>query len=403
MMIGQRGLTSRRWAAASLLITAPLAGGCSEDYHFTPVRVKALEPAAQIVAGAYHTCAILRNGNTACWGDNDAGQLGDVSIGSLSTSPRWVSLAADPVRLAAGPRHTCALFDEGRVRCWGDDVGGSLGVVPAGCGDTSGGADVVAGGRCPVPPRDVPGLEDVVELAAGGLVEADDPSLGFTCAVRGADTVVCWGDNRSHQLGADPETVVRSEPALVLDLGGFPLRGVTRVAAGEAHACALDAQGDVWCWGDGAAGAVRKEGVRGATDVAAGGRHSCAALGTGQVACWGWNLNGQSGDGPIVDSADEVVGVTLVEGVASAKVVVAGGRHSCALIDDGGVVCWGSNQSGQLGSEEANLVSAPVRAALDVRAVALAAGREHTCALDEEGGVFCWGSDGQGQIGTGRQ
>ena len=64
-------------------------------------------------------------------------------------------------------------------------------------------------------------------------------------------------------------------------------------------------------------------------------------------------------------------------------------------------MCWGSDQSGQLGSEETNLVSTPVRAALDVRVVALAAGREQTCALDEEGGVLCWGSDVQGQIGTG--
>ncbi|WP_437279151.1 RCC1 domain-containing protein [Sorangium sp. So ce375] len=75
------------------------------------------------------------------------------------------------------------------------------------------------------------------------------------------------------------------------------------------------------------------------TDVAAGGRHRCAALGTGQVACWGWNFNGQSGGRPIVDGADEVAGVTLIEGVAGAGAVWAGGRHSCALLDDGGVMC----------------------------------------------------------------
>ncbi|WP_441289322.1 hypothetical protein ACSRUE_00595 [Sorangium sp. KYC3313] len=197
-------------------------------------------------------------------------------------------------------------------------------------------------------PRNVPGLEGVVELAADGLVEADDPSLEFTCAVRGADTVVCWGDNRSHLLGS---ATGRSEPALVVPF--LPQPGWV---PGEAQACALDAQGDVWRWGDGAVGAARKEGVRGAadvaagdgaTDVAAGGRaagacHSCAALGTGQVACWHCNLNGQSGSGPIVDCADEVLVVTLVEGVAGAKAVVASGRHGCALLDDGGVVCWGS-------------------------------------------------------------
>jgi alpha-tubulin suppressor-like RCC1 family protein len=80
------------------------------------------------------------------------------------------------------------------------------------------------------------------------------------------------------------------------------------------------------------------------------------------VACWGWNLNGQSGR-PTVDSADEGVGVTLIAGVAGAMAVVAGGRHTCALLADGSVVCWGSNQSGQLGSEETNQVSAPVPAA----------------------------------------
>ncbi|AUX48737.1 uncharacterized protein SOCE26_102780 [Sorangium cellulosum] len=253
-----------------------------------------------------------------------------------------------------------------------------------------------------MPPRDVPGLGDVVALAAGGLVEDEDPSLGFTCAVRGGDTVACWGDNRSGQLGAGGDAEVRGEPAEVFDADGFPLRGVTRVAAGEAHVCALDERGDVWCWGDGAAGAVRKQGVSGAIDVAAGGRHSCAALGTGEVLCWGWNLNGQSG-GRFVSDGEDSVGVTRVEGVAGARAVVAGGRHSCALLDDGGVMCWGSNQSGQLGTEEASLSSTPVRAALGVRATALAAGSEHTCALDDEGGVSCWGSDGHGQVGTGRE
>ncbi|WP_437769991.1 hypothetical protein WMF27_00945 [Sorangium sp. So ce281] len=104
----------------------------------------------------------------------------------------------------------------------GDDMGGSLGVLPAGYADISGGADVVAGGRCPVPPRNVPGLEGVVELAADGLVEADDPSLEFTCAVRSADTVVCWGENRSHLLGS---ATVRSEPALVLPPSFLPQPG----------------------------------------------------------------------------------------------------------------------------------------------------------------------------------
>lgn len=197
-------------------------------------------------------------------------------------------------------------------------------------------------------------LEDVVELAAGGLVEADDPSLGFTCAVRAADTVVCWGDNLIHLLGSDPESTVRSESAFVRSQPGWVPAGRRDARRRRRGARRAPSTRRATC---GAGETVPPEpparrgcAARPTLQRAAGGRHSC---GTGQVACWGWNLNGQSGGGPIFDSADEVVevvGVTLVESVAGARAVVTGRRHSCALLDDGSVVCWGSNQSGQLGS-----------------------------------------------------
>lgn len=408
-MIERRRYFARR-ATTGLLLAAPFIGGCSGYDNFTPVGVAGLEPATQVVAGGNHTCALLKNGNTACWGSNDEGQVGDAAVESMSTSPKWVSLDADATRLSAGPRHTCALFADGTVDCWGDDRSGWLGVASTlPCAAPSVDPSAAAGVPCPVPPGDVPGVQDATTIASGGVMEDDAPSLGFTCVVRGGDTVECWGDNRSGQLGTSSDDKVIREPVQVFDKDGFPLRHMKRLAAGGGHACAVNEDGDVWCWGSNAsgqsqasaAGATRVTGASGAVDVAAGDRHSCAALSTGKVMCWGWNLNGQS-DGAHTGTEDETVSVSEVKGVTGAKAVAAGARHSCALLEDGGVMCWGSNQVGQLGTENAGFESPPVRAALSARVTAITAGKAHTCALGEGGEVLCWGSDGSGQVGSGR-
>jgi alpha-tubulin suppressor-like RCC1 family protein len=182
-----------------------------------------------------------------------------------------------------------------------------------------------------------------------------------------------------------------------------------QVAAGNGHSCALGSSGAVFCWGDNSAGQlgngatttrdapVRVSGLTAAAvQIAAGGAHGCALLDTGGLVCWGRNAFGQLGDGTTTPSSVPVA-VAIID---DAEEVTAGDAHTCALRASSTVECWGSNAFGQLGTgsgDAQELLPAPL-SLLDVLEVA--AGKEHTCALRANGEVFCWGrDDGDGRLG----
>jgi hypothetical protein len=126
--------------------------------------------------------------------------------------------------------------------------------------------------------------------------------------------------------------------------------------------------------------------------------HSCAVLADTTVRCWGNNSAGQVGDGSLTTI---VSAPAAVQGLFGARAVVGGDRHSCALMDDGSVACWGSNVSGELGIGTRAPSLTPVRV-LDLRgAVALSAGAQHTCAIMDDDTVRCWGANNLGQLGSG--
>ena len=139
--------------------------------------------------------------------------------------------------------------------------------------------------------------------------------------------------------------------------------------------------------------------VTGATNVvavAAGSIHTCALLADHTVQCWGVGLLGQIGNGALgVSYAATVLGIT------NADAIVAGGTHSCALLDDRTVRCWGNNGSGQLGDGSLVDQSSPVAVAGLSDVTAISAGYSHTCALLANGAVECWGSNIFGQLGDG--
>lgn len=391
----------------SLLLLSILASACAPEGLFAPAKVDGLEPAASLALGEWHSCALLRNGNLGCWGRNHAGQLGGGTDLDYATRPTWVPLPADPIDVAAGSHHGCAILEDGDVHCWGEASSGQLG-VDARCSEV---------GRCPLPPTRVPGVEGAVALAAGGveLFDADGlerHDVAFTCALLADGRVTCWGVNHAGQLGAG-DGAVHEGPVLVLDQDGFPIRDIVALDAGGQHACAIDASGSIWCWGSPALGkgggylaAARIDGIRGALDIATGTDHSCALLIDGGVACWGWNLNGQAGDTLENDYcgaegyADCLPSPRPVDGVVGALDVAAGERHSCALVKGGEVVCWGSNQAGQLGVDLPGLARGASRVRLPLPAIDLDAGAAHTCAVLENGDVACWGSVPFGQVGT---
>jgi alpha-tubulin suppressor-like RCC1 family protein len=133
--------------------------------------------------------------------------------------------------------------------------------------------------------------------------------------------------------------------------------------------------------------------------IAVGDFHSCALLPDGVVKCWGSNTSGQVGNGTTVKSLISPVSVT---GLGRTIAIAAGGGHTCALVAGGTVMCWGDNSYGQLGDGTTDDSSVPVAVAGLTDARGIAAGGWHTCALvGSDGTVKCWGMNGIGQLGDG--
>jgi alpha-tubulin suppressor-like RCC1 family protein len=243
------------------------------------------------------------------------------------------------------------------------------------------------------------GVEIAVAVAAGGSV-----TTKHTCVVTSGGAVQCWGDNTVGMLGSG-SSVGSATPVTVPGLAG-----ASAVAASADCSCALASGGTVWCWGrlpDGTSASSPVQVVGPSNAVAlsvAGGAtsfgvqtHSCVLISDGSVQCWGSNGNGQLGDGTRISSVAPVT----VAGLSGATAIAAGGAHSCAIISDGSVRCWGDNTHGQLGDGTDNSSATPV-AVLQVRgAIAIAAGYTHTCAIVAGGAVECWGYKERGQLGDG--
>jgi alpha-tubulin suppressor-like RCC1 family protein len=383
--------------ALPLVFGAVAAGaGCELTIDWQPARVPGEMAAVEVAAGRAHTCILYVNGNLGCWGENRDGQLGFAGTEPVG-QPRGVPVMPDPAAVAAGPYHTCAAIIDGTVQCWGTNNDGFLGVATPDCA-----ADRSA---CRSGPAPVSGITGAARIAAGGGQAASAAGVtGFTCAVEGADVVLCWGDNRAGQLGRGAIGPVDGVPARVVDADGFALRSIVKVATGFTHACAIDADGGVWCWGElPAAGthasAHRIPDVTGAIDVTAGELHTCVMLADGGARCWGENGNAQAvpfapsspvchqevDDNCVFDDPRPVAGVPAVTAIA------AGARHTCAIAVGGDVVCWGSNQGGQLARSVASLAERPAAVSLPLPAVRLSAGVAHTCAVTNDGAVYCWG------------
>jgi len=399
----------------------------------------------RIAAGEAHSCAVLA-GRVKCWGRNASGQLGvgdredrGDNSGEMGDRLPPVSLGTGRTvaAVALGGRHSCALLDRGDIKCWGD---GSLGQL--GQGDTNQRwRNEELGDRLPA--VDLGGARTATALAAG---------LYHTCALLDGGEVKCWGDNRFGQLGIgaagnrgdDPREMGNDLPAV--DLGADDVSGAARaravaIAAGAYHTCAvLAGSGVVKCWGWNdhgqlGAGDRRSRGIdpadmgvglhpvplgegRKVADVTAGGFHTCALLAeSGEVKCWGLNQAGQLGLGHreprganLAELGDLLPAVKLGIGMP-ARAITAGAAHTCALLADFSVRCWGLNASGELGigstanqgddAPDGGDALPPVRLdAPTVGASRIAAGANHTCAV-HGAAVTCWGANRFGRLGVG--
>lgn len=299
--------------------------------------------------------------------------LGACGGGDGGSSGPTANSRATPM-LAGGANQTCSLAANGTVQCWGINSVGQLGNGTTTSSTT---------------PAPVSGISTAVRIAAGH---------DHSCAVLGSGAVQCWGNNFSGQLG-NGTNASSAEPVTVSGISQ-----ATWVAVAMFHSCAVISNGTVQCWGRNFEGElgngnnldsnipVTVTGIGSATMVASDFSHNCALLREGTVQCWGYGFMGQLGNG-----ARNVTNTTpvTVSGISNATAIAVGGYHTCALLSDQTVRCWGSNENGQLGigmsSIETPNSSIPVPVNGVSSAIALSSGNNYSCALISDGTLKCWG------------
>ncbi len=383
--------------------------------------------AGYLDAGIQHTCAILADHTLRCWGKGLAGRLGygsDASILSAAAAPP-VNLGAGRYALAvaAGDFHTCAILDDHTVKCWGFGANGRLGY-----GST---ANV-----------NLPAAAPPVNL--GRAAVAITAGTSHSCAILDDGSVRCWGNGSDGRLGyGNTQSVGDDEvPAAVgpVNLGGRTARAI---AAGDFHTCAILDDGSMRCWGFGASGQLGNGGTanigdnepaaagvvalpRAARAVAGGAGHTCAILDDGSVSCWGFGANGRLGYGSQSNLSSPGGAVALGAG-RTAIAIGAGDAHSCAVLDSGDMRCWGFGGGGRLGYATSATVgdtpgslpgaAGPVNLGpgRTARGITLGGaptpttpaapdeGTGYTCALIDDGTLRCWGYGVDGRLGYGDQ
>ena len=138
---------------------------------------------------------------------------------------------------------------------------------------------------------------------------------------------------------------------------------------------------------------------RTAVALSAGGYHSCVILDNGDVKCWGYDASGQLGDGGSNTNANAPSSTAIDLGTGRTAVAITGGlRHTCAILDNGDLKCWGRDYYGQLGNgailtDTDAPSSTPIDLGTGRTAVAASVGQHHTCAILDNGDLKCWGKD----------
>jgi len=415
--ISGAGASTYTLAAADAFSTIRVVVTASNSYgsaSATSAQTAVVATIPAISAGGAHSCALLSTGAVKCWGYNGSGRLGDGTTTDSST-PVQVKDAAgtgtlsNVIQISAGEYHTCALLSGGTVECWGHNTNGQLG------------NGTWTDSSIPVQVKDAAGtgtLANVTQISSGVL---------HTCALLTDNTVVCWGRNEYGQLG-NGTTTGSSIPVQVKDAAGTgTLANVTQIEAGGFHTCALLTDHTVECWGYNGSGQlgngtwadsstpVQVKDIAGTgtlanvTQIITGFTHTCALSSGGTVECWGYNLYGELGDGTTNQSwipvqVKDVAGTGTLSNVTQ---IEAGWYHTCALLTDHAVECWGDNHYGELGDGTTSQSSTPVQVK-DVAGTGtlanvtqISAGDSYTCALLTDHTVECWGYNGSGQLGNG--
>ena len=358
------------------------SGNESNTLAITDFTVTYWQPVSSI--SAYdHTCALLNNGSVKCWGWNYYGQLGKGTKGNtadigddaneMGDNLTSIDLGTDRTATAidTGNHHTCALLDNASVKCWGRNFYGQLG---KGNNDALGNDANEMG-------------DNLTSINLGTDRTATAISLGtsYTCALLDNASVKCWGSGAKGKLGQGNTENIGNQPS---------------------------EQGDNLPSTDLGTG-------RTATAISAGYRHTCALLDNASVKCWGYNNHGQLGQGNTDDIGDNSseMGDNLpsidLGTDRTATAISAGLEHTCALLDNASVKCWGRGKWGPIGhGNNASWGDGPNEMGDNLpstdlgtgrTATAISAGKYHTCAILDDASVKCWGFNNQGQLGQGNK
>ena len=247
------------------------------------------------------------------------------------------------------------------------------------------------------------------QFTASGASAPTGVSAGgeYTCVRLPNGTAQCTGRNQFGQLGNGTWT----DSSVLGPVSG--LTTATRVAAGDEFACALLADGTAKCWGLGESG-QRGDGTFGtfaSTPVDGERPHRrrrprgrvwtrvCAPRRRARCGAGARTAKGSSGTGPppIPGTAQPVT----VSGITGATAITTGAYHTCAVLGNGTLRCWGRNGQGQLGNGTFTNSSTPVPVSGLTGVAAVSGGGAHTCAVLSDGTVRCWGENEFGQLGNG--
>jgi E3 ubiquitin-protein ligase HERC3 len=355
----------------------------------TAVTVNLVVPYAPMVAGGLdHTCALSMSGVVKCWGDNFVGQLGNGAApgAGISKTPVSVDLGTGRIAksLASGYKHTCAILDNGSLACWGLNSHGQLGN-----GNTTDSS-----------------LPVLINLGANRTAKAVATGDIRTCAILDDNSLKCWGSAWHNQ--------VVEGGAYNMDGGGLTpqpkslgTRTAKAIQIGNGHACAILDNDSVACWGYNGAWGIGDGTTKSSSTpvlVNLGGKtakaidvkyaHSCAILSDDSVKCWGSAVLGGGAPSP----ADISLGAGR-----TARALATGYGDYCALLDDSSVRCWGYNVHGEMGqgNTTSSLVPQVVNLGAGSPALAIAMGWHQVCAVLSTSAVKCWGKNTSGQLGLG--
>ena len=304
-----------------------------------------------LAAGYAHTCAILDDGSVSCWGYNSNGQLGDGTTTNRNTPTQTSSLGTDRTAIAitAGSDHTCAILDDGSVSCWGYNGYGRLG--------------------------------------DGTTTNRNTPT-------------------QTSSLGTD-RTAWRNIKSIQVSERDYDNDGILNIFDQSYLTCSIGTYSSFLKLGvctDASAGYyVPDSRNHNSNKISTGTSHTCTILDDGSVSCWGDNSVGPIGDGTTTQRTTPTPTSSLGTGRTAAE-ISGSSDHTCVLVDHGSVSCWGDNSDGQLGDGTTTdrLTPTPTSSlGFGRTAVAIATGQYHTCAILDDGSVSCWGRNDNGRLGDG--